>query len=200
MLYAGGANCAAVVATWARVHMRGDMLIVGSALRSLAACHFCMHSCLMVGIGKAVGLLVDALLMGTLGNGVICSSNTLFVCYHQCGICVYLPSFAPSDFVGVAPSALRTRCMGGVSIYVAVCSNLSGCALICTCAVSAICCRSFVAGECLSLPVMPWMLALRQSANACISLSACVMEGLVMHLCWNCTVLNRHLLLAIVFW
>ena len=89
---------------------------------------------------------------------------------------------------------------GGVSIYVAVCSNLSGCALICTCAVSAICCRSFVAGECLSLPVMPWMLALTQSANACISLSACVMEGLVMHLCWNCTVLNRHLLLATVFW
>jgi hypothetical protein len=60
VLNAGGATHAAAVATWARVRMRGDVLIVGSALRSHAACCFQMRSCLMELVGGAVGLLVGA--------------------------------------------------------------------------------------------------------------------------------------------
>jgi hypothetical protein len=58
---------------------------------------------------------------------------------------------------------------------------------------------STVAGEVLSLPVMPWM-ALMQSAKASITLSECVMEGLVIGLCWNCTVLERRLLWVCLMW
>ena len=56
-----------------------------------------------------------------------------------------------------------------------------------------------MAREVLSLPVMPLM-ALTQSAKACITLSACVIEGLVMRLCWNCTVSDRHSLLVCLMW
>ena len=59
--------------------------------------------------------------------------------------------------------------------------------------------RSAVAGEVLSLPVMSWM-ALTQLAKARTTLSACVMEGLVMRLCWNCTVSDRHSLLVSLMW
>ena len=100
---------------------------------------------------------------------------------------------------GMGPLAvictLGTCCPHGVSEGVAACSNWSGCAFICACVASTIHCRSFVAGEILSLPVMPWM-ALMQSANTRITLSACVMEGLVIHLCWNCTVSDRRPLLV----
>jgi hypothetical protein len=55
---------------------------------------------------------------------------------------------------------------------------------VCTrdCVASTIRCKSCAACEFLALPVIPWM-ALNHSANACITLSACVMDGLVMHLC-----------------
>jgi hypothetical protein len=66
VLNAGGATCAAAVATWACVCMRGDMLIVGSALRSRAARPFRTRSSLMESVGGAVVFLVGALLMGTL--------------------------------------------------------------------------------------------------------------------------------------
>ncbi len=55
VLNAGGATRAATVATWACVHMRGDALIVGSALRSRAARCFRMRSHLMESVGGAVG-------------------------------------------------------------------------------------------------------------------------------------------------
>ncbi len=80
MLNAGGATCAASVATWARVHMCGDVLNIGSACGSRAARHFRTRSRLMESVGgvvgllvgsRAVGLLVHALLMGTLGNGIV---------------------------------------------------------------------------------------------------------------------------------
>lgn len=40
MLNAGGAICAAAVATWAHDHMRGDVLLGGSLIHSRAACPF----------------------------------------------------------------------------------------------------------------------------------------------------------------
>lgn len=199
MLNAGGAICAATVVTWACVRICGDddVLIIGSALRSRAARRFRMRSRLMVTVSGVVGLLVDALLMGTLGNGVVMFIEhviRLLVSLWGMGI------FAVVCTLGTCCiCTLRTCCVGGVSVCVAMCSNLSGCALICACVVSTICCRSFVVGECLSLPVMPWM-ALTQSANVCITLSACLTEGLVMRLCWNCTVLDRRLLLVCFTW
>ena len=151
----------------------------------------------MVTVSGVVGLLVDALLMGTLGNGVVMFIEhviRLLVSLWGMGI------FAVVCTLGTCCiCTLRTCCVGGVSVCVAMCSNLSGCALICACVVSTICCRSFVVGECLSLPVMPWM-ALTQSANVCITLSACLTEGLVMRLCWNCTVLDRRLLFVCFTW
>ncbi len=196
MLNAGGATCAAAVATWACVRMHGDVLIIGSARRSRAAGPFRTRSRLMESVGGAVGLLVGsgaigllvgALLMGTLGNGVI----MLIEC-----VILLLASVWGMGILAVI-CTLGTRCTGGVSV--AVCSNWLGCAFICTCVASTICWRSFVAGECLLLPVMPWI-ALMQSANACITFLACVMEGLVMRLFWNCTMSDRGLLLVCFTW
>ncbi len=175
MLTAGGAPCAAAVATWACVRMRGDVLIVGSALRSRAACHFRMRSCLMESVGEAVGLLVGALLISTLRNGVVMFIERVFL---------LLASVWGMGILAVV-CTLRTHCTGGVSV--AMCSNRSGCAFICACVASTIHWRFFVAGY--------W-----QSANACITLSACVMKGLVMRLCWNCTVSDRRLLLVCFRW
>ena len=90
---------------------------------------------------------------------------------------------------------LRTCCPRRLSVGVTACSNRSGYAFICNCVASTMHCRSVVAWKFLSLPVMTWM-ALTPSANACITLSVCVIEGLVMHLCWNRTVLDRCLLLV----
>ncbi len=170
VLNAGGATRAAAIATWACVRMRGDVMIVGSAICSRAACCFRMHSHLMESVGGAVGLLVGTLLMGTLENGVV-----MFIKH----VILLLASVWGMGILAVVYT-LRTHCTGGVSV--AVCSNRSGCAFICACVASTIRWRSFVARECLSLPVMPWI-ALTQSANACITLSACVMEGLAMRLC-----------------
>ncbi len=187
MLNAESTACAATVATWAHVHKRGDVLIIGSALRSHAACRFRTHSRLMEPVGGAVGLLVGTLLMGTLGNGVVMFIERIIL---------LLASVWGMGILAVVYT-LGTCCTGGVSV--AVCSNWSGYAFICACVASTICWRSFVAGECLSLPVMPWI-ALMQSANACITLLACVMKGLVMRLCWNCMVSDRRLLLVCFTW
>jgi hypothetical protein len=187
VLNAGGATRAAAIATWACVRMCGDVLIVGSALLSRAARRFQTHSHLMDLVGGAVGLLVGVLLMGTLENGVV-----MFI---ECVI-LLLASVWGMGILEIV-CTLGTCCTAGVSV--AVCSNWLACAFICACVASTIHWRSFMTGECLSLPVMPWI-ALTQSANVCITLLACVMEGLVMHLCWNCTVLDRHLLLVCFTW
>ncbi len=196
MLNAGGATHAAAVATWACVRMHGDVLIVGSVHCSHAAHRFQTCSRLMESVGGAVGLLVGggavgllvgALLMGILGNGIVVFIKRIIL---------LLASVWGMGILAVI-CTLGTRCIGGVSV--AVCSNRSGCAFICTCVASTIHWRSFVARECLSLPVMPWI-ALTQSANACITLLACVMEGLVMPLCRNCTVLDRRLLFVCFTW
>ncbi len=111
VLNAGGATHAAAVATWARVRMRGDVLIVGSALCSHAAHHFRMRSRLMESIGGAVEMLVDALLMSTLVNGV-----AMFI---KCLI-LLLASVWGMGILAVI-CILGTRCTRGVSV--AVCSN-----------------------------------------------------------------------------
>jgi hypothetical protein len=176
--------------------MHGDVLIVGSAHCSHAARRFRTRSRLMESVGGAFGLLVGggavcllvgALLMGTLGNGVVMFIERFIL---------LLASVWGMGILAVI-CTLRTCCTEGVSV--AVCSNRLGCAFICACVVSTIHWRSFMAGECLSLPVMP-RIALTQSANVCITLLACVMEGLVMRLCWNCTVLDRRLLLVCFTW
>ncbi len=152
VLNAGGATHAAAIATWACVQMHGDVLIVGSARRSPAARHFRTRSRLMESVGGAVGLLVGggafgllvgALLMGTLGNGVVMFIKRVIL---------LLASVWGMGILAVV-CTLGTCCTGGVSV--AVCSNQSGCAFICICVASTICWRSFMAGECLSLPVMP---------------------------------------------
>ncbi len=153
VLNTGCATCAAAVATWACVHMRGDVLIVGSALCSRAARHFQMHSHLMESVGGAVGLLVGALLMGTFRNGVV-----IFIKHFI----LLLASMWGMGILAVV-CTLGTHCTGEVSVV--VCSNQSGCAFICACVGSTVCWRSFMAGECLSLPVMP-LIALMQSVNA----------------------------------
>jgi len=145
VLNAGGAICAAAVATWACVLMCGGVFIVDSALCSCAARWLHMCSRLMVSVGGVVGLLVDAL--GTLGNGVI-----MFI-EHVIGLWSSLWGMGIFTVIWT----LKTCCVGGLSVCVAMCSDLSGCALICACDASTICCRSVAAGECLSLPVMHWM-------------------------------------------
>ncbi len=55
VLNAGGATLAATAAIWACVRMRGDMLIVGSALCSHAACH---SKCVPISWSQLVGQLV----------------------------------------------------------------------------------------------------------------------------------------------
>ena len=147
VLNAGGAICAAAVVTWACVLMCGDVLIVGSALRSRAARRFRMRSRLMVPVGRVVSLLLDALLMGILGNGIVMFINInrairLLASLWGMGMFAVVCTFGTC-----CGCTLRTCCVGGVSVCVAMCSNLSGCALICTCVVSTFCCRSFVAGE-----------------------------------------------------
>jgi hypothetical protein len=113
---------------------------------------------------------------------VTCSLHALPYGLSQCGVWAHLQCLHPRNLL-----LLRVVCR---------CCHVFesfSCAFMCACAASTLCWRSFVAGEVLSLPVMPWM-ALMQSANARITLSVCVMERLVMSLCWNCTVSDRHLL------
>jgi hypothetical protein len=88
----------------------------------------------MESVGGAVGLLVGALLMGTLRNGVV-----MFIKH----VILLLASVWDMGILEVV-CTLRTCCTGGVSV--AVCSNWSGCAFICTCVASTIHWRSFVAG------------------------------------------------------
>ncbi len=77
---------------------------------------------------------------------------------------------------------LGTCCMLQKWSGVMVSSNWWG--YVCTraCVASTIRCKSCASCEFLALPVIPWM-ALKHSANACITLSACVMDGLMMRLC-----------------
>ncbi len=114
VLNARGATCAAAIATWTRVRMHGDVLIDGSVLCSRAARRFQTRSRLMKLVGWAVALLVGALMMGTLGNGVV-----MFI---KCNI-LLLASVWGLGILAVV-CTLGTHCTGGLSV--AVCSNWLG--------------------------------------------------------------------------
>ena len=101
--------------------------------------------------------------------------------------------------MSVVVCTLGTHCPLALLVGVAMCSIHLSCAFMCACVASTMRWRFSVAGEGLSLSVMLWM-ALTQLAKARITLSACVMEGLVIRLCWNCTVSDRCLLLVCLMW
>ena len=108
VLNAGGATHAAAVDTWACVRMHGDVLIVGSVHCSHAAHRFQTCSRLMESVGGAVGLLVGALLMGTLGNGVVMFIERFIL---------LLASVWGMGILAVI-CTLRTCCTEGVSVAV----------------------------------------------------------------------------------
>ena len=93
-----------------------------------------MCSRLMELAGRAVGLVAGLLLLGTLGTGV-----GMFI---KC-ITLLLSVWGMGTLVVVCTLGTCYHCK--VSVGVAVCSNRSGCAFICTCIASTIRCRSFVA-------------------------------------------------------
>ena len=89
-------------------------------------------------------------------------------------------------------------CIGNSSFLIGS-SHCRGCLISVALVASTILCRSFASGDDFSCPVNPLM-ALTHSASANITLSACVMVGLVMRLCWNCTVSDNRSLLVCFMW
>jgi hypothetical protein len=79
VLMEGGATQAASVATWALVCMQGDVLIDVAAFCSRTARCFLRHYRLVESVGMLVGLLVGALLLGTLGTGVCMSMERVIL-------------------------------------------------------------------------------------------------------------------------
>ena len=133
VLNARGATCAAVIATWACVRMHGEVLIVGSALCSHAACRFRTCSHLTESVGEAVGLLLGVLVMSTLENGVVMFIERFSLLLALAwGMCIF-----------AIICTLGTCCTEDVSEGVAVCSNWLGCAFMCACVAPTICCRSW---------------------------------------------------------
>ncbi len=189
MLAAGGTTCANFVTTCAGVRTQGVVLIMDSACRRHAVRRFCAHARLVGWAGRVGILLMLSARPGTLGTGVdllIARVILRFISVWGRG----------TSAVGCT---LGTCCPLAFLVGVAACSNHASCAFMCACVASTIRWRSSVARGVLSLPVMPWM-ALMQSAKARITLSVCVMEGLVMHLCCNCTVSDRQSLLVYLTW
>jgi hypothetical protein len=181
VLMAGGATWAAAVATWALVRTQGGVLVGVAALRSRAARCFLMHSRL----DESVSMLVGVTLLITLGadgwasmERVILLLSSVWVVSTLGGVC----TLGTCCMLGVC--TLGTCCMLGVAEGVATSLKRSGCACTWACVASMIRWRSCAACKFLALLVMPCR-ALTQSANACITLLAWVMVGLVMRLCWN---------------
>jgi len=150
-------------------------------LRSCDACRFLMRSHL----AESVGMLVVATLLCTLGTDVCASMERVILLVSSVWVGGTLGGNCTLGTCGMAGvCTLGTRCMLGVVESVVVSSKRPGRA--CTWAFVAymMCWRSCAAGEFLALLVMSCS-TLTQSANACITLSAWVMVGLVMRLCWN---------------
>jgi hypothetical protein len=140
-------------------------------------------------VGRVGLLLVVLAGLGTLGTG----GDKPVVCVFLRFILVW------GRGTSAVVCTLGTCCPLALLVGVAVCLNCLGCAFMCAYVASTIRWRSSGAREVLSLTVMPWM-ALTQSAKARITLSVCVMEGLVMRLCWKFTVSDRHLHLVCLTW
>ncbi len=105
VLMEGGATRAAAVATWALVRARRDVLVGVAALRSRAARHFLMRSCL----AELVGMLVGVTLLCTLGTDGCTSIERVILFYHQCGLWAHLEASASLELVACwvfAPSEL----------------------------------------------------------------------------------------------
>ena len=169
-----GATRAADVAT-------GDVLVGVAALRGRAARCFLMCSCL----AELVGMLVGITLLVTLGTDgcpsmerVILLLSSVWVVGTPGGIC----TLGTRCMLGVC--TLGTHCMLGVVEGVATSLKRLGRACTWAFVASMIYWRSCAASEFLALLIKPCRV-LMQSANACITLSAWVMVGLVMRLCWN---------------
>ncbi len=181
VLMAGGATWAAAVATWALVRAQGDVLVGVAALCSFAARHFLMRSRL----AELVGMMVGVTLLCTLGTGGCKSMECVILLLLSVCVAGTLGSACTLGTCGMlGVCTLGTCCMLWVVEGVAMSSKRSGCACTWAFVASMICWRSCAACEFLALPGMPCS-ALTQSANACITLSAWVMVGLVMRLCWN---------------
>ncbi len=208
----GGVTWAAAVATWARVLMRRVGLVGVTALQCCVDCRLWMHSCLDELAGKVLGLMPGARATLSLGLLVVATRGALigllvgllagtlgtgdYGCM-ECVICLLLLLWGLGMLGGAC--TLGTWCMLRILSGIMVSSNLLGCACMWVCVESMICCRSCAAWEVLALSVIPWM-ALKQSANACITLSMCVMQWLVIGMCWNWTVLDSCLLLVCLIW
>ena len=152
-----------------------------AALRSRDAHCFLMHSCL----AELVDMLVVVTLLRTLGTDVCASMERVILLVSSVWVAGTLGgncTLGTCGMLGVC--TLGTHCMLGVVESVAMSLKRSGPA--CTWAFVAYMMRwrSCAAGEFLALLVMSCS-TLTQSANACITLSAWVMVGLVMRLCWN---------------
>ena len=197
VLLEGGATCAAAVATCALVRARGAVLVGVSALRSRVARRFLMRSLLADSFCMLVGFTV----LCTLGTDCCASimERVILLLSSVLGAGPFGSACALGTRAMLGVCTLGTRCMLRLVEDVAVSAKRSGCACMCAVVVSMIRWRSWAACEFLALLVMPCS-ALTQSANACITLSAWVMVGLVMRLCWKCTVSDSRSLLVVFMW
>ncbi len=96
--------------------MQGDVLIGVAAFRSRTARRFLRRSRLVESVGMLVGLLVGALLLGTLGTGVCMSMERMIL---------LLTSIWGVGTLG-GGCTLRTRCVCGLVEGVALSSKRSG--------------------------------------------------------------------------
>ncbi len=183
----GGATWAAAVATCAQVLLRVVGLVGGMALRSRDAhnLHWRLHwddSATDV-VGLRLDLVVHALWGALIGLPVGISVGNLRIGACGCMDCATcLLSLVWSMGMLAGAFTLGTCCVLQKWSGMMVSSNWGGFVCTCACVASTILCKSCVAWEFLALPVIPWM-ALKHFVNACITLLACVMDGLVMHLC-----------------
>ena len=140
-----------------------------------------MRSCLT----ELVGMLVGITLLCTLGTDGCTSMDRVILllsCVCVAGTLGGVCTLGTCCMFGVC--TLGTHCKVGVVEGVARSLKRSGCACTWAFVASMIHWRSCAASEFLALLIKPCRV-LMQSANACITLSAWVMVGLVMRLCWN---------------
>ena len=119
----GGAARAAAVATCALVCARWDVLGGVAALRSRAACHFLMHSCL----AESVGMLVVVTLLCTLGTDVCANMEHVILLVSSVWVAGTLGGNCTLGTRGMSGvCTLGTRCMLGVVESVAMSLKRSG--------------------------------------------------------------------------
>ncbi len=123
----GGATWAAAVATWALVCAQGDVLFGVAALRSRAARHFLMHSCLAESVGMMVGMTLLCIL-GTDGCKSMERVIFLLLSVWVAGTLGSACTLGIRGMLGVC--TLRTCCMLGVVEGVATSLKHSGCACL----------------------------------------------------------------------